>query len=58
MVRGPSVLSQGEEIVHFAVPGCLEDAHLQVKWPSGETTEETLPAPQRSAPPSIISEES
>jgi len=45
----PSVLSQGEAALHFAIPDCDEDRHVTVAWPSGEVTEHVLEPPTSGA---------
>lgn len=51
----PSVLSQGEAALHFALPGCAEDRHVTVEWPSGTVTEHVL-APSADGVVAFLSE--
>ncbi len=54
---GPSVISQGEEAVHFGTRKCEEERELTVVWPSGLTTEHLLPVPERGDPPIVLHED-
>jgi len=44
--QGASVLSAGSDILHFGFGDCADEVLVTVRWPTGETAEQTLPAPQ------------